>query len=78
MTDIPAIIPDMPKEWWPDIVTVRGTVRHAGQILELEMALSNEALVYTNWWKNNPHMDDFREALWRAVHDEEFRKQTAA
>jgi hypothetical protein len=62
---------EMPKDWWPECVTV------TGKSSEVELAFcffdTSHEVKETKWY-DNPPMLALRENIWRALHDADFRK----
>ncbi len=70
-------IPDMPTDWWPDMVIVRGTVTAADdRQLELAFAMSAMDANYPAIWQAN--LETFRLALWQAMHDPKLAEERCA
>jgi hypothetical protein len=61
--------PEMPKDWWPDQIFVRG--RHQMGVNKIELAF-----VMTPFDANEPRivaekLDALRRAIWNEIHSEE-------
>lgn len=64
------MIPEMPADWWPDRITVRGTVMNdeRDKWLELSFMMHREDAEVPACW--SVRLEALRMGLWNAMHAE--------